>query len=73
MNCDRWSNTDLALRKPSWIDFNAGVVVDGTRTLDEAGADLAQLVLDVASGTTLTKNEKNGFREIAIWKDGVTL
>lgn len=67
------SNTDLAKRKPSWIDFNAGVVVDGTRTLDEAGADLAQLVLDVASGKTPTKNERNGFREIAIWKDGVTL
>jgi altronate hydrolase len=67
------SNTDLAKRKPAWIDFNAGVVVDGTRTLDEAGADLSQLVLDVASGKTLTRNERNGFREIAIWKDGVTL
>lgn len=67
------SNTDLAKRKPSWIDFNAGVVVDGTSTLDEAGDELTQLVLDVASGTTLTRNERNGFREIAIWKDGVTL
>lgn len=67
------SNTDIALRKPSWIDFNAGVVVDGTHTLDEAGADLTRLVLDIASGSKRTRNEQNGFREIAIWKDGVTL
>ena len=26
-----------------------------------------------SSGKTMTRNEKNGFREIAIWKDGVTL
>jgi len=30
-------------------------------------------VLDVASGRVLTNNEKHGYREIAIWKDGVTL
>lgn len=67
------SNTDIATRKPGWIDFNAGVVVDGTRTLDEAGTDLSQLVIEVASGRKRTRNEINGFREIAIWKDGVTL
>jgi altronate dehydratase len=30
-------------------------------------------VLDVASGTATTNNERNGIREIAIWKEGVTL
>ena len=42
------TNSQLAARKKTWIDFNAGVVADGERTLDEAGADLYQLVLDVA-------------------------
>ena len=51
---------------------NAGVVADGERTLDEAGADLYQLVLDVASGKQ-TCAEKKGFREISIFKDGVVL
>ena len=41
------TNSQLAARKKTWIDFNAGVVADGERTLDEAGADLYQLVLDV--------------------------
>ena len=40
--------------------------------LDEAGADLYQLVLDVASGKQ-TCAEKKGFREISIFKDGVVL
>jgi altronate hydrolase len=30
-------------------------------------------VLDVASGRTQARNEKHGYREIAIWKDGVTV
>ena len=51
---------------------NAGVVADGERTLDEAGADLYRLVLDVASGKQ-TCAEKKGFREISIFKDGVVL
>ncbi len=66
------TNTPLATKKSGWIDFNAGVVADGTRTLDEAGADLLKLVLEVASGK-LTRTEEKGFREISIFKDGVVL
>ena len=67
------TNSDLAARKTSWIDFDAGPIALGTSTFEELGPKLYQLVLDVASGRTQTKNERNGFREIAIWKDGVTL
>src|SRR3954452_11707063 len=67
------TNSDLAVKKPSWIDFDAGPIALGTSTFEELGAKLYSLVLDVASGRTQTKNERNGFREIAIWKDGVTL
>ena len=42
-------------------------------TLDELGDDLMSLVLAIASGEKLAKNEENGFREIAIFKQGVTL
>ena len=66
------TNTPLATKKAGWIDFNAGVVADGTRTLDEAGADLLNLVLEVASGKQ-TRTEEKGFREISIFKDGVVL
>ncbi len=67
------SNTEIAVKKPHWIDFNAGVLLDGTATMDRLEADLFALILDVASGRALANNEKYGYREIAIWKEGVTL
>ena len=82
------SNTPLSRRKPSWIDFDAGVLVGGGAGDGRAGGDgggdppespdavadrLFDYCLDVASGTERTRNEVNGNREIAIWKDGVTL
>jgi altronate hydrolase len=67
------SNSAIAEKKPHWIDFNAGRLLDGTATMDELADDLLRYVLDVASGRTRTNNEKHGYREIAIWKHGVTL
>lgn len=66
------TNTPLAQKKSGWIDFNAGVVADGTQTLDDAARDLMTLVLEVASGKQ-TRTEEKGFREISIFKDGVVL
>lgn len=67
------SNSEIAAKKPHWIDFNAGALLDGTTTMAQLEDDLFALILSVASGETLTNNEKNGYREIAIWKEGVTL
>ncbi len=66
------TNTPLATKKTKWIDFNAGLVADGEKTLDEAGADLLDLVCQTASGQE-TCAERKGFREISIFKDGVVL
>lgn len=66
------TNTPLAEKKSGWIDFNAGVVADGKRTLDEAAEDLLRLVLETASGRQ-TRTEQKGYREISIFKDGVVL
>ena len=66
------TNTPLAVKKANWIDFNAGTVADGTRTLDESAQDLMDMVLEIVSGK-LTKTEEKGFREISIFKDGVVL
>ena len=65
------SNTPLAARKKSWIDFDAGRLLSG-QTLDQLGRELMDLVLSVASGR-LTRNEENGFHDLAIFKQGVTL
>jgi len=64
------SNSDLAQRKPGWIDFDAGaVLVDGFPAAEDA---LLGRIMAVASGAE-TAAERNGEREIAIWKRGVTL
>ena len=62
------TNSDLAKRKPHWIDFNAGEIINGEDLTDE----LFDYVLDVSGGKK-TNNEKNGYREISIFKDGVVL
>jgi altronate hydrolase len=67
------TNTPIAHRKAGWIDFNAGLLAEGTATMDALADELYRLVLEVASGRIRTRTELNGFREISIWKDGVTL
>ncbi len=66
------SNTALYKKKPQWIDYNAGQILDG-KSFEEVSADLFQYVLDVASGKAQTKNEEYGYREISIFRDGVIL
>ncbi len=63
------TNSDLAIRKKSWIDFDAGKVLVGNGDLTD---EITDFVLKVASGEK-TKNEINGYEEISIFKDGVTL
>lgn len=66
------SNTELFENKRSWIDFDAGVVVSGDKSVAESGNDLFDLVVKVANGQ-FTKSEARGLQGIAIWKGGVTL
>jgi altronate hydrolase len=65
------SNTPLSVSKPSWIDFNAGTLLDGGDTASVTEALIAAII-EAANGKRL-KNETNGYREIAIFKDGVTM
>lgn len=62
------SNSMIAERKSNWIDFNAGPMIEGANLAD----DFFKYICEVASGKE-TNNEKNGYHEIAIFKDGVTL
>ena len=65
------TNTDLYKNKPHWIDFNAGEIVQG-RSISDVCEDFITYVIDVASGKKVN-NELKGYREIAIFKTGVTL
>ena len=66
------TNSDLAHRKPHWIDFDAGRLIEEGVPLETLAGELLAQVIDVASGERLTRNENNGYREIALFKDGVT-
>lgn len=66
------TNAALAKMKSGWIDFDAGRLVESNISIDEMTDELLDLVLRVASGDQV-KNESNGYREIAIWKTGVTV
>lgn len=57
------TNSSIAEKKPHWIDFDAAKGTDD---------ELLELIKHTACGQK-TNNEKNGFREIAVFKDGVTL
>ena len=65
------TNTPLAKNKPSWIDFNAGLLAEG-EPMEALAGRFTDYVLAVASGEAVN-NEKHGIREIAIFKQGVTL
>ncbi len=62
------TNHSLSERKSGWIDFDASPTLDGNSLEDE----LFDYVIRVAEGEE-TKNEINGYKEISIFKDGVTL
>ena len=62
------TNHSLAERKAGWIDFDASPTLDGNSLEDE----LFDYVIRVAEGEE-TKNEIHGYKEISIFKDGVTL
>jgi altronate hydrolase len=65
------TNTPLAEKKPHWIDFNAGRLIEGM-SMDAMLEDFVDSIVAIASGQP-TNTEKNDFRELAIFKSGVTL
>ncbi|GMO56971.1 MAG: altronate dehydratase family protein [Treponemataceae bacterium] len=83
------TNSALAQKKHNWIDFDAGRVFaldekneknaqDAEASAKSANiasidAEFFSLFTDIVSGRTKTKNECGGYREIAIFKNGVTL
>ncbi len=65
------TNTALSEKKNNWIDFNCGVLVEGT-DMDTLKNQFFDFVIEVASGKKV-KSEEAGFHDMAIFKRGVTL
>lgn len=66
------SNSALASRKPSWIDYDAGAMLQPEQDIQRFACEFFRYLLAVASGQP-TRNETYLNKEIAIWKNGVTL
>lgn len=65
------TNSGLAQRKPTWIDFNAGRLVED-QSMEQVLGEFIDYVLRVANGEQVN-SEKAGIHEISIFKNGVTL
>lgn len=65
------TNTNLYNKKRNWMDMNAGQLLDGV-SMEKLTDELYDLILSTASGRTC-KAEDMGYREVAIFKTGVTL
>lgn len=65
------TNPVLAAQKPNWIDFSAGQLLEG-KNMEELLPEFIDKILSVASGEK-SRNEINDYREISIFKNGVTL
>lgn len=65
------SNSALAEKKPHWIDFNAGVLING-ETMEKTAGELFSLCERTLNGA-LTAGERSGYADIALFKNGVTL
>ena len=65
------TNSALAAKKPGWIDFDAGTLLTG-HSLEDRTQALLRVILQIAEGAP-TKSEQLNDRQIAIFKNGVTL
>ncbi len=65
------TNSHLFIKKSHWIDFNAGSLLENSKK-EVLRDELFDLCIKTANGE-LTKGEQNGYCDIAIFKDGVTL
>ncbi|MCC2604682.1 UxaA family hydrolase [Planctobacterium marinum] len=65
------TNSELANKKPHWIDFDAGRLMSDT-SMPQLLDEFIDLLVAACNGEPV-KNERNQIREVAIWKKGVTL
>jgi len=67
------TNTALARRMPDIIDIDTGAVVAGESTIEQMGEQILSRVIEIASGTVLTRSEQLGQYDFIPWKRGVSL
>lgn len=67
------SNTTLAKRMPDIIDVDCGEVISGSKTIEQCGEEILDLIIDVASGRKKAKATLLNQEDFIPWKRGVSL
>lgn len=67
------SNNTLAEKMPDIIDFNAGTVISGEKTIPETADELLEFIIQVASGAVKTKAGILDQHDFIPWRRGVSL
>ena len=66
------TNSAIYNQKKHWIDFNAGQILEEDTDANDVLESFIQYIIAVASGQELN-HERNNFKEMSIFKSGVTL
>lgn len=67
------SNTILAQRMNDIIDIDTGAVISGEKTIEEVGDSILEYIIEVASGTIISKADQLNQDDFIPWKRGVSL
>lgn len=67
------SNDALASRMHDLIDMSTGAIIAGSATIEQMGAELLTLIIQVANGERITKAEALGQDDFIPWKRGISL
>lgn len=67
------SNTQLATKMADIIDFDTGGVISGLQSIEEAADELLEQIIEIASGTKMSKAMINEQYDFIPWKRGVSL
>lgn len=64
------SNSKMSSFKKNWIDYDAGILLEG-KNISDAAEELFTMVLDVASGRAKPRAEANDYKQISMLRDGI--
>jgi altronate hydrolase len=67
------TNTELATKMKDIIDFDAGPIIRGEKTIEEMGDELFEMVIQVASGEFEPAAVRLGQDDFLPWKRGISL
>lgn len=67
------SNHKLSKRMPDIIDVNTGSVISGEKTIEEAGEEMLDYIIEAASGREVPKAVQLNQDDFIPWKRGISL